>query len=46
MADPNKPDPRRDPTQQAIISIEPGTLVAIIGLLILLPLVITGFVSQ
>lgn len=46
MADPNNPDPRPDPTQKAIISIEPGTLVAIIGLLILLPLVITGFVSQ
>ncbi len=36
---PNKPDPN-------LIKIEPGTLVAIITVLLLLPLLLTGFMSQ
>lgn len=36
---PNKPDPN-------LVKIEPGTLVAIIIVLLLLPLLLTGFLSQ
>ncbi|MGP1382465.1 MAG: hypothetical protein ACTS2F_02840 [Thainema sp.] len=36
---PNKPDPN-------LVKIEPGTLVAIIAVLLLLPLLLTGFMSQ
>lgn len=42
MADPqnNKPKPDNE------IKVDPATLVAIIAVLILLPLLLTGFISQ
>lgn len=39
-------DPSRSPTEKAMINIEPGTLVLIISLLILVPLIVTGFMAQ
>ena len=41
-----KPKSEKSPTEKNIISIDPGTLVLIIGLLILIPLIVTGFTSQ
>ena len=50
MVDPKDPqngNPQKKSTsEKAVITIEPGTLVLIIALLILLPLLATGFVSQ
>ncbi|WP_169616972.1 hypothetical protein [Nodosilinea sp. P-1105] len=50
MVDPKDPqsgNPKKKPTsEKAVIAIEPGTLVLIIALLILLPLLATGFISQ
>jgi hypothetical protein len=37
---------KKSASEKAIISIDPGTLVLIIALLILLPLLATGFISQ
>ncbi len=42
----DKPNPEKSPTEKNIISIDPGTLVLIISLLILIPLIVTGFTSQ
>jgi hypothetical protein len=36
----------KSPTEKNIISVDPGTLVLIISLLILIPLIVTGFTSQ
>ena len=41
-----KPKTEKTPTEKNIISIDPGTLVLIISLLILIPLIVTGFTSQ
>lgn len=38
-------NPKR-PEEKNVIRIEPATLVLIIGALILLPLLLTGFISQ
>jgi hypothetical protein len=40
------PNDQKSPSEKAIISIDPGTVVLIISLLILLPLLLTGFISQ
>jgi hypothetical protein len=42
----DKPEPEKSPTEKNIISIDPGTLVLIISLLILIPLIVTGFTAQ
>lgn len=39
-------NPKKSSVDKAIIPIEPGTLMLIISLLILVPLIVTGFVSQ
>lgn len=41
-----KPKADQSPTERNMISIDPGTLVLIISLLILVPLILTGFISQ
>lgn len=41
-----KPKPEPDSTEKNMISIDPGTLVLIISLLILIPLIVTGFTAQ
>jgi hypothetical protein len=45
---PNNPNktPKRSTAEKAILRIDPGTLVLIVTLLILLPLLATGFISQ
>jgi hypothetical protein len=40
------PRPDKSPTEKNMISIDPGTLVLIISLLILIPLIVTGFTAQ
>jgi hypothetical protein len=42
----DRPKPDQSPTEKNIISIDPGTLVLIISLLILIPLIVTGFTAQ
>lgn len=44
-SNPNK-TPKRSAPEKAIIRMEPGTLVLLVALLILLPLLATGFISQ
>lgn len=39
-------NPKKSSVDKAIIAVEPGTLMLIISLLILVPLIVTGFVSQ
>jgi hypothetical protein len=48
MTNSNPKDPKSGKTsvEKNTISVDPGTLVLIIGLLILLPLLFTGFISQ
>ena len=41
-----KPETDKSATEKNIISIDPGTLVLIISLLILIPLIVTGFTAQ
>jgi hypothetical protein len=36
----------RDPNENNIVKIDPGTLLAIVAALILVPLLLTGFLSQ
>jgi len=42
----NDSNRKKSPVEKAMISLDAGTLVLIISLLILLPLLITGFISQ
>ncbi|MGI0485392.1 hypothetical protein ACN4EK_08150 [Pantanalinema rosaneae CENA516] len=46
MPDSDKPNPLQEQVDRNIVKIEPGTLVLIIGALILLPLLFTGFFAQ
>jgi hypothetical protein len=39
-------DPKRNIDERNVIKIEPGTLLAIIAVLLLVPLLLTGFLSQ
>jgi len=39
-------DPKRNPDERNIIKVEPGTLLVIITVLLLVPLLLTGFLSQ
>ncbi|MEO1208771.1 MAG: hypothetical protein AAFX78_04430 [Cyanobacteria bacterium J06638_20] len=39
-------DPKRNIDERNIIKIEPGTLLAIIAVMLLVPLLLTGFLSQ
>ncbi|MEO1145292.1 MAG: hypothetical protein AAFY26_06810 [Cyanobacteria bacterium J06638_22] len=39
-------DPKRNIDERNIIRIEPGTLLVIITVLLLVPLLLTGFLSQ
>jgi hypothetical protein len=46
MPDSDKPNPLEEQVDRNIVKIEPGTVVLIIGVLILLPLLLTGFLGQ
>lgn len=46
MPDSDKSQPDQNHVDRNIVKIEPGTLVLIIGVLILLPLLFTGFFAQ
>jgi hypothetical protein len=46
MPDSDKPNPLEEQVDRNIVKIEPGTVVLIIGVLILLPLLLTGFLDQ
>lgn len=46
MADPNSPKRNPSATEKNVIKIDVPTLMVILTALILLPLLVTGFVSQ
>ncbi|MEM7770144.1 MAG: hypothetical protein AAGA75_09215 [Cyanobacteria bacterium P01_E01_bin.6] len=46
MSNPQKDNSNPKKAPQAVLTIDPGTLVFIISAAILLPLLITGFLSQ